>query len=157
MNWGDIPAWVALAVALGAATLTLRSLHWEKQSAQAAMKSADEAARANLIAQRALDEAKGSDSSAHVAPEERDVAWKVERGSGAKFVLRNTGSDTAEHVYVDLDRAPVINRRLPQDSVVHAGAGHTMMLAGSFQRAMPTELYLRWAGHDEWAAVPLPT
>jgi hypothetical protein len=106
MNWGDVPAWAALVVALGAAALSLRSRHWEKQSANAAEKSANEAARANLIAERALEQgAGGNQRAADGIPQ---VAWQIERGSGAQYVLRNTGRDIAEHVYVDRSRAPAI-------------------------------------------------
>ena len=153
MNWGDVPAWVAFVVALGAAILSLRSLHWEKQSAKAAEKSANEAARANLIAERALELREQSEPADDPTPQ---VAWRIERGDGAQHVLRNVGRDVAEHVYVDRSRAPGINRNLPDDSVIRPDAGHAMLLKGSMQHPLPTELYLRWAGQDEWVAVPLP-
>ena len=144
MSWGDVPAWVALVVALGAAGLSLRSLHWEKQSAEAAEKSANEAARANLIAERALELSGdvNQDESAD-NPAAPRVSWHIERGDGAQYVLRNVGRDVAEHVYVDRSRAPGINRNLPDDSVIRPSAGHTMLLKGSMQHPMPTELYLR--------------
>lgn len=157
MHWGDVPAWVALAVATCAATLSWRISRWEKQSAQAASRSADEAARANQIAERALEI--GAAGRAAVTGQQAaspSVTWRIEKGSGALYVLRNTGTDTAEHVYVDKSRAPQINRRLPADSVVQPGAGHEMLLQGSMQSRMPTELYVRWAGHDDWLAIPLP-
>lgn len=153
MNWGDVPAWAALGISSVAAAVAFRSAHWEKQSAKAADKSANEAARANLIAERAL-EAKTVKTADEQPPR---ITWKIERGTGAQFILRNTGSATAEHVYADQTRAPIINRNLPDDSVIREGAGHRMLLAGSMQRRMPTELYLRWTGHDEWFAVPLPS
>jgi hypothetical protein len=157
MNWGDVPAWVALVVALCAAALSLRSLHWEKQSAEAAEKSANEAARANLIAERALELRGATNQQSEPAddPTHR-VVWHIEGGDGAQYVLRNVGRDVAEHVYVDRARAPGINRNLPDDSVIRPSAGHTMLIKGSMQHPMPTELYLRWAGQDEWVAVPLP-
>lgn len=157
MHWGDVPGWLALVIALCSALLSWRVLRWEKQSAHAAVRSANEAARANQIAERALDAAAGAGrppaSDEQAAP---DVAWRIEKRDGALYVLRNTGTDTAEHVYVDESRAPKINRRLPSDSVVQPGAGHEMLLQGSMQSRMPTELYVRWAGHDDWVAVPLP-
>ena len=69
--------------------------------------------------------------------------------------MRNIGTDVAEHVYADRSRAPIINRNRPEDSVMRPGAGHRMLLKGSFQQPMPTELHIRWGGHDEWVAVPL--
>jgi hypothetical protein len=83
------------------------------------------------------------------------VAWRLEKGDGVQYVLRNIGTAIAEHVYVDKSQAPPVNRNLPQDSVVRPGAGHTMLLKGSMQHPLPTELYLRWAGQDDWVAVPL--
>jgi hypothetical protein len=83
------------------------------------------------------------------------VAWLIERGDGAQYVLRNVGHDVAEHVYVGPSRAPRINRNLPQDSVIRSGTGHTMLLKGNMQHPMPTELYLRWTGQDDWVAVPI--
>jgi hypothetical protein len=133
-------------------------MHWQEQSAKAAEKSANEAARANLIAERALElRAAAPPPGAGAEEATPRVAWRIERGDGALYVLRNVGQDTAEHVYVDPSRAPRINRKLPDDSVIHPGAGHTMLLKGSMQSHMPTELYLRWAGHDDWAAIPLPS
>ncbi len=151
MDSHDAPAWIALVISLCSALLSWRVLRWEKQSAKAALRSADEAARANLIAERALE--LGTAAGNEQAPAE--VAWQIEKGDGAIYVLRNTGTAMAEHVYVDESRAPRINRRLPSDSVVQPGAGHEMLLQGSMQSRMPTELYVRWAGHDDWVAVPL--
>ncbi|BCO47744.1 hypothetical protein [Mycobacterium intracellulare] len=155
MRWGDVPGWVALVISLCSALLSWRVLRWEKQSAKAADRSADEAARANLIAERALEAGIAGRTTASDETKPAEVAWRIEKGAGDQYVLRNTGTDTAEHVYVDESRAPRINRRLPHDSVVQPGAGHTMLLKGSMQSPMPNELYLKWAGQDDWVAVPL--
>jgi hypothetical protein len=151
------PAWIALAISLGSALLSWRVLRWEKQSAQAAVRSADEAARANQIAERALKLKGAGRATASDEQAPPKVTWRIDKGDGSLYVLRNTGTRTAEHVYVDESRAPRINRRLPSDSVVQPGAGYEMLLTGSWQHPMPTELYVRWAGHDAWVAVPLPS
>ena len=31
-----------------------------------------------------------------------------------------------------------------------------MLLKGTWQSALPNQLYLRWNGQPEWVAVPLP-
>jgi len=139
LSFGDVPAWIALVLSLLALLRNWRSSKWE-------------AARANLIAQRALDQRAAQSEEESAA----GVRWRIEKGGGASYVLRNTGTSTADHVYVDEARAPGINRRLPSDSVVQPGAGHEMLLQGSWQHPLPTELYVRWAGHDDWVAVPLP-
>ena len=156
MSWGDVPGWVALVVALVAASLSWRSLRWEKQSAEAAVQSANEAARANLIAERALESKPTDPALAPGQPAGPRVTWSIEKISGAEYVLRNTGSEIAEHVYADKANAPVLNRNLPQDSVIRPGAGHKMLLKGSWQSPVPTELHVRWSGQDAWVAVPLP-
>lgn len=156
MNSHDAPAWIALVISVCSALLSWRVLVWEKQSAKAAVRSADEAARANLIAERALEAGIAGRTTASGETKPAEVAWRIEKGDGDQYVLRNTGTDTAEQVYVDEARAPRINRRLPNDSVVQPGAGHAMLLKGSWQQPMPTELYVRWAGQDGWVAVPLP-
>lgn len=156
MNSRDAPAWIALVISVCSALLSWRVLVWEKQSAKAAVRSADEAARANLIAERALEAGIAVPTTASNESKSAEVAWRIEKGDGDQYVLRNTGTDTAEQVYVDESRAPRINRRLPNDSVVQPGAGHAMLLKGSWQQPMPTELYVRWAGQDDWVAVPLP-
>lgn len=156
MSWRDAPAWIALVISLCSALLSWRVLRWEKQSADAAVRSADEAARANLIAERALDIGRAARTTAADEQVPTEVAWRIERGDGDRYVLRNAGRVTAERVYADESRAPRINRRLPNDSVVQPGAGHDMLLKGSWQHPMPTELYLRWAGQDDWVPVPLP-
>ncbi|OBH58774.1 hypothetical protein A5685_05185 [Mycobacterium colombiense] len=156
MSSHDAPAWIALAISVCSALLSWRVLVWEKQSAKAAVRSADEAARANLIAERAIEAGIAGRTTASDETKPAEVAWRIEKGNGDQYVLRNTGTDTAEQVYVDESRAPRINRRLPNDSVVQPGAGHAMLLKGSWQQPMPTELYIRWAGQDDWVAVPLP-
>jgi hypothetical protein len=156
MHWGDVPAWVALFVATSAAFVSWRILRWEKQSSQAAIRSADEAARANLIAERALERGHAERITPANEPARPNVSWRIENRDGDRYVLRNTGTDTAEHVYVDDSQAPRINRRLPNDSIVRPGEGHDMLLKGSWQQPMPNQLYLRWAGQDDWVAVPLP-
>lgn len=155
MNAHDAPAWIALVISLCAALLSWRVLVWEKQSAKAAVRSADEAARANLIAERALEASIAGRTTASDETKPAEVTWRIEKSDGDQYVLRNTGTDTAEQVYVDESRAPRINRRLPSDSVVQPGAGHTMLLKGSMQSPMPNELYVKWAGQDDWVAVPL--
>ena len=133
-----------LTVSLVAGWLSWRSTRWEKVSAEAAVRSAQEAARANLIAERAL-ESGGSATTPDDSPAPH-VAWSIEKRDGSRYVLRNVGSDVAEHVYVDDSQVPPLNRGLPNDSVIRPQQGVDMLLKGSWQHPLPNELYLRWAG-----------
>lgn len=91
-----------------------------------------------------------------VASPQPQVSWRIEYRSGATYALRNIGTDTAEHVSVDASRAPAINRRLPVDASMLPNEAVDIMLKGSMQSRMPNQLYLRWEGQPEWAAVPIP-
>ena len=85
-----------------------------------------------------------------------NIEWRIERGSGAEYILRNCGRDVAERVDVDQSRAPAINRSLPAGAFIGPNEGHRMLLQGSWQSPLPPQLYVRWAGHDDWVAVPIP-
>jgi hypothetical protein len=155
-HFGDVPAWIAIALSSLALFRNWRSSKWEKQSAEAAVENAKQAGRANEIALRKLgisDQVPGASDARQAPP---DVVWRLEKGDGAQYVLRNVGTDPAEDVYVDESRAPRINRYLPEGLIIQPGVGHTMLLKGSWQQPMPNELWVRWAGHEDWFAVPMP-
>lgn len=162
--WSD-PAWVAVAVSLVAlgvsvwsATLSWKSLKWERTAAQSARRSAEAAERANLLTERALarSEATGVERVV-VTASPADVSWRIERAGKNRFVLRNTGTAIAEHVSVDDQQlAGVITKNLPTDAVVRPGEGVDLLLMGSWQGGgLPNQLYVRWAGSDGYEAVPL--
>ena len=48
----------------------------------------------------------------------RDVNWRIEHPSKHRFVLRNTGSDIAENVEVDVSRIDAVTRNLPKAEVI---------------------------------------
>jgi hypothetical protein len=171
VHWGDAPAWVAAIVALlaliisiGSATLSWKSLGWQKLSAEAAMRGAEAAERANLRAERATEqrlqasaipseEAMGTPTvTVESAP---DVSWRIEQPDKNRYVLRNTGTDVAEHVEVDASQAGPVTRNLPQDAVIRPGEGADMLILGTWGHPVPNQLYVRWAGQPDWVAVPI--
>jgi hypothetical protein len=162
------PAWAGIVVAVVAvlalivagvsATLAWRSLRWERLSAEAAGRSAEAAERANRLTERVL-EARGQtlerpeeQSPSTAAP---DVAWRIENPSKDRFVLRNVGTDIAEHVEVDNTQIDSLTRNLPRDAVIRPGEGIDMLLAAAWGHPLPNQVYVRWEGHPEWEAVPL--
>jgi hypothetical protein len=170
VNWGDAPAWVAAVVAVLAliisccsAVLSWKSLRWERLSAEAATRSAEAAERANRLMEQTVlgqrvqlsgipsEEAFG-DLTVERAP---DVSWHIERPDENRYVLRNTGTDVAEHVDVDPSQVGAITRNLPQDAVIRPGEGVDMLIMGAWGHPVPNQLYVRWAGQPDWAAVPL--
>jgi hypothetical protein len=165
MNWGDIPAWVALVVALFALAVAVwsaatarKSLYWERLSAEAASRSAEAAERANLLAERSVNEGRklSATSSDHYDPgDQLDINWRIEHPGENRYVLRNTGTDIAEHVEVDRAQAGPVNRNLPRDAVIRPGEGVDMLIAGTWGSPIPNQLYVRWGGQPDWVAVPI--
>ncbi|CPR79509.1 hypothetical protein PP568_13200 [Mycobacteroides abscessus] len=149
-DWLSAGAAVAAAgVAVGAAFYAWRgakaaerSAEFAKTSAEASTRSADAAEEANRIAKSQLPP---------------DVTWVIEWHRGDTFVLRNTGRVDAQEVEVDISRvgAP-IRRRLPGGVSIAKGVGWDFMLKGASGAPMPAQLLLRWAGQEDWVAVPMP-
>lgn len=90
-----------------------------------------------------------------VSRKEGDVSWRIENPTKNRFVLRNVGHDVAENVAVDVSRIDAITRDMPRSGVVDPGEGLDMMLIAAWGHPLPNQLYVRWAGQDDWVAVPL--
>jgi hypothetical protein len=90
-----------------------------------------------------------------VSRKEGDVSWRIENPTKNRFVLRNIGNDIAENVEVDVTRIDAITRDLPSGASVQPGEGLDMLLIAAWGHPVPNQLYVRWAGHPEWQAVPL--
>jgi hypothetical protein len=84
-----------------------------------------------------------------------DVGWRIENPTKNRFVLRNIGNDTAENIEIDIARIDAITRDLPNGASLRPGEGLDMMLIAAWGHPVPNQLYVRWAGHPEWQAVPL--
>jgi hypothetical protein len=175
VNWND-PAWVAAAVAMLAllvsvwsAALSWKSLRWERLSAESAGRSAEAAERANRLTEQTVlaqqirpfgipsGEVVGIPrvEQEPLVEQEPDVSWRIERPSDNRFILRNTGTDIAEHVEVDPSQVGAIARNLPRDAVIRPGEGVDILMMTTWQRPLPNQLYVRWAGQPDWVAVPI--
>lgn len=164
LHWGDVPAWaaigisvLALMVSVWSATLSWKSLRWERLSAEAAGRSADAAERANRLAEVAVAGRFDRVPTEHEIPAgtSPDVSWRIERPSENRYILRNTGTATANHVAVDPGQAGPITRHLPTDSVIRPGEGADMLIMGTWGHPVPNQLYVRWEGQPDWVAVPI--
>ena len=148
-----------------------RRIWWERQSSEAALRSAEAAERANRLTEKMVEHQIGQSNPASdqqisadgipsgtptVSQVPPDVSWQIEHPSGSRYVLRNTGTDVADHVEVDATQAGPISRNLPKDSVIRPGQGVDMIIAGTWGHPTPNQLYIRWAGQPEWVAVPMP-
>ena len=174
IEWGDVPAWGALAISLSAAVSAVLALRHardaasaSKISAQAAVRQAAAAERQVEVAEAALKVAEVQASAAqttlvtgparaalsHPTPY---VAWWLENPTGQAYVLRNIGNDTARNVEIDESRIRCILRGDTTASEIPPQASMKLMMAGSLGAAKPDELWVRWEGHPEWVAVPVP-
>lgn len=161
MSAGDIASWtsasvaaIAFIVSVFAAVISWKSLRWEQDSAESARRGAEAADRANLLTERALMLGRPlTQESAQTG-----VTWEIEHATNARYVLRNTGTETAEHVRIDRDLiGGVIARSLPIDAVIHSGEGVDFLMKGSWQKPLPNQIYVQWGDPDgvQRAAVPL--
>ena len=169
MTAGELAAWaaaiiagLALVISCCSAVLAWKSLRWEKLSAEAATRSAEAAERANRLAEQAIDarlskmiSATDSSSVDLPPPDAPDVRWRIERPSENRYVLRNIGTAVAVRVEVDPQQAGPVTRNLPQGAVIRPGEGCDMLIMGTWGHPVPNQLYVRWDGHDDWAAVPI--
>lgn len=87
---------------------------------------------------------------------EPDIRWEIEHLGEATYILRNIGGNRADDVAVDSARTPALSRRLPDGQSISPGEGVKILLKGSWSKPMPAQLHLRWAGHADWVAVPIP-
>jgi hypothetical protein len=140
----------------------MESLQWERLSAESAGRSAEAAERANRLAERAVEQRVHvfgvPPETTVVSPTSSQgasgVSWRVEKPSNNRYILRNTGTETAEHVEVDSTQAGPITRNFPQDAVIRPGEGADMLIMSSWGHPVPNQLYVRWEGQPEWVAVP---
>jgi hypothetical protein len=168
IDFGDVAAWAAFALSL----LTLVSTWvWQRKNAkiaersakateiaaEAAVRSANAAEKTAALAQ--LPEVQAAELSA--APKRRltvqqDVRWKIEPVQGARYLLRNEGTQTATGVTADDVPFQGLARQLPRDAAVRAGESLEFLLIQVAQVDTPHELWLTWDGQDEPMAVPIP-
>ncbi|TPG31660.1 hypothetical protein [Mycolicibacterium hodleri] len=166
MEWWKDPAWYSLFAAILAlifsvpsAVLSWKSLKWERDSADSARRSAEAAEQANLFTERALALNAGVDPGEvrALAPASRgDVSWQIEHRGGSQYVLRNTGTDIAEHVSVDAEQLGGLARSVPADAVIRPQQGVDFLILATWGHPAPNQLYIKWNDMQEYVAVPMP-
>ncbi|WP_431905587.1 hypothetical protein [Micromonospora carbonacea] len=174
VDWGDTPAWAAFGVSLAGTTVALHAA----QSSRSAARSAEISAKAGVrqaaaaeeqvaIAREALklaeQQSKTSGTPVHAGPVQEAltqktsyVAWWLDRRGKTTFSLRNIGNDTARGVNIDRSRIPCMVRIPPHPNEIPPGASIMLQLIPSFGAPQPSEIWVRWDGHLEWKAVPVP-
>jgi hypothetical protein len=100
----------------------------------------------------------------HVAASERGrFVWTIDVYPGShghlKFVLRNTGTDTAEDVVLlpGPGRANPEFRELPNGATIHGLGSHDFYCDLALSEVLPREMLLSWRDHKNPRLIALPT
>ncbi|MEU8301144.1 hypothetical protein AB0C04_28130 [Micromonospora sp. NPDC048909] len=148
---GDVPAWAAIIVSSAAILVALRANRHAKDSAAASQDSA-------VSSRRSADAAERQATAAEQAlpPPPQKVAWRFEYKSRQEYVLRNTGTEAAHDVEIDMNRIEcMFHDEMPDDRVVPSGASVSLIMMATGSGSVPNELWVRWQGQPEWTPVPL--
>lgn len=144
---------IPVVISVIAISLAARSLRYERASADAAARSAQAAERANLLTERLLEREHLIERPEVEAP---DVSWRIENPSGDLYLLRNTGTATAEDVTMPDEMLSGVPKHLPKGAIVRPGDAVEFYLFGRWGSPAPHTVYLQWRGQDEPIALPVP-
>lgn len=116
------------------------------------MRSAAAAERANLLTERALER----EVLTVRESKEQDVSWRIEHPGGSRYILRNTGTDTALDVTMPQELMGSSAFGLPENRTVRSGEGIEFEIVRRFGLTVPHTAYVCWRGQDDPQAVPMP-
>lgn len=149
MDWGDTPAWVACALSAGALIISLKARGDGKESARAAVRSAD-AAEATLAEQRREAEERRAAEAEAARPR---PALAVEYSRGSAYRLCNYGTGPALKVTVLEEGLPPVVRNRPIEVDLQPDEAHEFLMTGTMGGPVPPQIYVTWDGQD--TPVPL--
>ncbi|MER7816952.1 hypothetical protein [Streptomyces sp. NPDC096153] len=179
MDMGDMPAWAALVVSVGAVAVSLKARGDGSRAADAAEKSVTEAKRSADASEQAVTEARRSSDAAErsaavaeetLADQRREAAerraaeaetnrpravLKIEHANKAKWHLMNHGTAAAENI-VCVDEVDALIGDWPTGLSLPPGEIHDFMMAGSMQASIPSVLRVKWDGQDEPVPLRVP-
>lgn len=156
IDWGDVPAWVALALAVGSSGIATWAAVESRKSRRATEESADAARRSAVAAERSHELAEQQYRDSLPPP----VKLAVLPLGKDRYQLANHGTETATGVTVDrsnLEGLLVLGSEPPENATIHAECALTFSLAPDFDSRAPNEVWVTWDGHPEPQALPLPT
>lgn len=179
MDMGDLPAWAALVVSVGAVIVSLLARKDGNRAATAAEGSVNEAKRSADAAEQSVGEARRSgdaaERSARVAEEtladqrreaaERRAAeeeanrpraeLRIGHLKGGKWILVNDGTGPANNI-VCVDGKPYMARNWPEGASIPAKDAHEFVMAGAAGAPIPSVLRLKWDGQEEPVSLLVP-
>ncbi|MGI5204727.1 hypothetical protein ACQEU6_24490 [Spirillospora sp. CA-108201] len=155
IDWGDAPAWAALALSVGSFGIATWAAAESRKSRKATEESADAAMRSAVAAERSheLAEQQYRDS---LPPPVKLVVLPLRKDH---YQLANHGTETATGVTVDrsnLEGLLVHGSEPPENATIHPKCTLTFSLAPDFDYQAPNEVWVTWDGHPEPQALPLP-
>ncbi|MEE6260963.1 hypothetical protein [Plantactinospora sonchi] len=179
IDWGDAPAWFAFFISVGAGIIALVALGYARKSAVSSEISAKATVRQAAAAERQVELAEAAAATQPGSRQDQQdqpgtqsgstlratiprqkvsyVAWWIEHQSNDGYLLRNIGTGTARNVEIDESRIRCMVRSEFPVAELPPNASTKMLLSTSLAApSKPGELWVRWDGHPEWVAVPVP-
>lgn len=176
MDMGDVPAWAALVVSVGAVIVSLLARRDGNRAATAAENSVKEAKRSSDAAEQSVGEARRSgdaaERSARVAEEtladqrreaaERRAAeeeasrpraeLRIRHQTKAKWILVNEGTGPANNIVL-VDEVPALVGTWSEGASLPPRDALEFMMAGAMGAPLPSVIRVKWDGQEE--PVPL--
>lgn len=157
MDWGDVPAWVAISASGGAIWISLKARGDGKRSADASERSADSAAESVRVARDslALQQELADEGRAARVPAVRLV---VEHVRGSRYRLRNAGDAVAEDVHIlsPGDR-PYVFEWTHDGTMLAPDESRELRMAAGSGRPIPHQLSVMWGGQEPVPVAVPPT
>jgi hypothetical protein len=96
-------------------------------------------------------------AEASLPPPPPPVAWEIRpAGEGGRWAMVNIGTDVADNVEIDSQRASSVIRAENGSGPIRPGASIPLVSATAFEDPTLREIWVRWDGQPEWFPVPLP-
>ena len=81
------------------------------------------------------------------------MSFRLEWTRSNTWVLRNIGTDVADHVRVE--KPNCTTRRFPTNATIAPGEGIDLLMIGAMGAPVPNQLYVSWDGQPDPVAVPV--
>ena len=157
MDWGDMPAWLALALSGGALWVSIKARGDGKKSANASATSAEASVRSAVAAEEALALQRQEAEARRLADEEAArprVLLRIERVAQQRFRMLNLGDAPAHSVTV-LD-PPRSSNGLAEPFELGPHSAHPFGMLGYAGSPIPNALRVTWDGQPEPVSLLVP-
>ncbi|HZF92052.1 hypothetical protein [Streptomyces sp.] len=150
MDFGDIPAWLALAFSAGALWVSIKTSSDGKKSADASARSAAAAEAALALQRQEAEERRAAEEEAARPRVDLRVEWVRK----SKYRIVNHGDAVASNI--TCLNVPGISRALDEPFTLERHGAHEFIMSGSMQEPMPAFLRVVWDGQEEPVNLLMP-